>query len=240
MIRTRNRYARGETGYGPRSAPFSVADVEIIDVTPRLRMLRFPIGQAYVWRDGDALTVIDTGTAGHADRIAALGRVERIVLTHCHGDHIGSAAELRAITGAPVHAHRLEAPVIRGEQPEPTPVIPPEERELFDRVTPNVPLAPRSPVDHEVEEGDVLDFGDGARVLSIPGHTPGSIAIHLPAHGVLFTGDTVATWDGAPIPGVFNTDRPLLLESVRRLLDLDPAVLCVGHGDVVLGGTRSA
>ncbi|WP_367138516.1 MBL fold metallo-hydrolase [Saccharothrix sp. HUAS TT1] len=208
--------------------------MEIIEVAPGLRMLRFPVGQAYVWDDGGALTVVDTGTTGHAERIAELGPVERIVLTHFHDDHIGSAARLRALTGAEVCAHPLEAPVIRGLAPAPAPVIPPEERELFDRITPGVPVAPRSPVDREVEEGDVLDFGGGARVLSIPGHTPGSIAIHLPEHGVLFTGDTVATWEGAAIPGVFNVDRPRLLDSVHRLLALEPAVLCVGHGDPLI------
>ncbi|MBB5801689.1 glyoxylase-like metal-dependent hydrolase (beta-lactamase superfamily II) [Saccharothrix ecbatanensis] len=212
--------------------------MEIIDVVPGLRMLRFPVGQAYVWQEGDALTVIDTGIAGYAERIAELGRIERIVLTHFHDDHIGSAAELRALTDAPVYAHGLEAPVIRGDAPAPPPIVPPEERELYDRVTPGAPIAPHSPVDREVDEGDVLDFGGGARVLSIPGHTPGSIAIHLPDAGVLFTGDTVATWEGAAIPGVFNLDRPLLLESVRRLLDLGPDVLCVGHGDPLLTGSR--
>ncbi|MFD1146979.1 MBL fold metallo-hydrolase [Saccharothrix hoggarensis] len=210
--------------------------MEIIEVVPNLRMLRFPVGQAYVWADGDALTVIDTGITGYAEQIAALGRVSRIVLTHHHDDHIGSAAALRDLTGAPVHAHRAEAPVVRGDAPPAPFDIPPEERELFDRITPGVPVAPRSPVDHELEEGDVLDFGGGARVLSVPGHTAGSIGIHLPDAGILFTGDTVATWDGAAIPGVFNTDRPLLLESVRRLLDLDPAVLCVGHGDPLMSG----
>ncbi|WP_447007583.1 MBL fold metallo-hydrolase [Saccharothrix isguenensis] len=213
--------------------------MEIIDVVPGLRMLRFPVGQAYVWQEGDALTVIDTGIAGYAERIAGLGRIERIVVTHFHDDHIGSAAELRALTDAPVYAHGLEAPFIRGDVPAPPPVVPPEERELYDRVTPGVPVAPHSPVDREVEEGDVLDFGGGARVLSVPGHTPGSIAIHLPDAGVLFTGDTVAMWEGAPIPGVFNLDRPLLLDSVRRLLDLGPDVLCVGHGDPLLTGSRA-
>ena len=205
-------------------------------MVPGLRMLTFPVGQAYAWQDGDGLTVVDTGTAGHAERIAALGRVDRIVLTHFHADHTGSAAALRGLTGAPVVAHRAEAPVIRGDVPGPPPVVPPEERELFDRVTPGVPPAPPCPVDVEVDEGDVLDFGGGARVLSVPGHTDGSIAVHLPAHGVLFTGDTVATPGGRAIPGVFNLDRPRLLRSVDRLLGLAPRVLCAGHGSPLVSG----
>ncbi|MEU5696622.1 MBL fold metallo-hydrolase [Actinosynnema sp. NPDC020468] len=201
--------------------------MEITEVVPGLVMLTFPVGQAYALRGADGLTVIDTGVAGHGAEIAELGDVRRIVLTHFHEDHTGSAAELRALTGAPVYAHRAEAPFIRGEEPGPAPVVPPEERELFDSVTPLVPPAPPSPVDEELTEGDVLA---GATVLHVPGHTPGSIALHVPDRGVLFVGDTVATWDGAAIPGVFNVDRPLLEKSARRLLDLDPRVLCVGHG----------
>lgn len=40
-------------------------------------------------------------------------------------------------------------------------------------------------------DGDELDFGGGARIVGIPGHTPGSIAIHLPKHCVLFTGKAI-------------------------------------------------
>ncbi|MBB5956874.1 glyoxylase-like metal-dependent hydrolase (beta-lactamase superfamily II) [Saccharothrix tamanrassetensis] len=208
--------------------------MEIIDLVPGLRMLRFPIGQAYVWQDGDELTVIDTGMAGYAQNIAALGKVVRIVITHFHHDHTGSLAKLRELTGAPVYAHPLDASVIRGDVDPPSPVIPPEERELFDRITPGVPFAPRSEVDHEVDEGTELPFGGGAKVLSIPGHTDGSIAIHLPQQGILFTGDTIAVVDGKAIPGVFNLDRARLLDSVQRLTDLSPQVLCVGHGDPLI------
>jgi hypothetical protein len=38
--------------------------VNVIDLLPNLRMLRFPVGQAYLWRDPDSLTLIDTGLAG--------------------------------------------------------------------------------------------------------------------------------------------------------------------------------
>jgi glyoxylase-like metal-dependent hydrolase (beta-lactamase superfamily II) len=52
--------------------------------------------------------------------------------------------------------------------------------------------APPCPVDREVRDGEVLAFGGGAHVVHTPGHTDGSIALHLPGPRVLFTGDTVA------------------------------------------------
>ncbi len=85
-------------------------------------------------------------------------------------------------------------------------------------------------VDRELADGDALDFGGGARVVHVPGHTDGSIAVHLPCHGVLFTGDTVAGV-GRVMPGVFNTDRARLVRSVRRLASLAPSTVCLGHGD---------
>lgn len=93
--------------------------MDVIEVLPSLRMFRFPVGAAYLWRDGDELTLIDTGAADCAAKIeeALDGELRRIVLTHWHEDHSGSAAELGARHGAEVLAHRLEAPVIRGRRP---------------------------------------------------------------------------------------------------------------------------
>lgn len=121
--------------------------------------------------------------------------MRRIVITHGHEDHAGSAAEIRAWDGAPVHAHVADAPVVRGERRRKEPVITDFERPYWERVTElgvNAVTIPPSTVDVELSGGEELPFGDGAQVLSIPGHTAGSIAIHLPRHGVLFAGDTVA------------------------------------------------
>lgn len=85
-------------------------------------------------------------------------------------------------------------------------------------------------VDRELEDGDELDFADGARVVHVPGHTDGSVAVHLPCHGVLFTGDAVAGV-GRVMPGVFDVDRERAVESVRRLASLAPSTVCFGHGD---------
>lgn len=84
------------------------------------------------------------------------------------------------------------------------------------------------PVEQRV--GEVLDFGGGALVVHGPGHTPGSIALHLPRARVLFTGDTVAESGGTVLLGPFNDDREQALASFRRLTAYDVDLALVGHG----------
>ncbi|MEU8761364.1 MBL fold metallo-hydrolase [Streptomyces sp. NPDC048659] len=217
--------------------------VELVEVTPRLSMLRLPIGQAYVWRDDSGLTLVDAGWVGAADAMEAAlrgagldpARIRRIVLTHCHRDHVGAAQELADRYGCEILAHALDAPVIRGELPVPEPDLLDWEVPLYAHGL-TVPEAPPTKVDRELADGEVLDFGDGAVVLHTPGHTPGSLAVHLPCHGVLLTGDTVATVQGVTF-GVFHVDRALAMESMRRLAELAPSVLCCGHGEPVTEDT---
>ncbi|MFD0366818.1 MBL fold metallo-hydrolase [Streptomyces sp. NPDC059071] len=221
--------------------------VELVEITARLHMLRFSVGQAYLWRDGTGndteLTLIDAGWAGSADAVEAAlrgagldpSRLRRIVLTHCHRDHVGAAEELADRFGAEILAHALDAPVIRGELPVPEPDLLDWERPLYAHGL-TVPEAPPTRVDREVADGEELPFGDGAVVLHAPGHTPGSLALHLPRHGVLFTGDTVASMPDVMF-GVFHVDRAQALASMRRLADLRPSVLCCGHGEPVTTDT---
>ncbi|MEW1551069.1 MBL fold metallo-hydrolase [Streptomyces tsukubensis] len=220
--------------------------MDIVDVRPRLTMFRFPIGQAYLWYDDDGLTLVDSGHAGAAaaveEGIRAVGRdparIRRIVLTHCHRDHVGAAQELADRYGAEIVAHRLDAPVVRGEAPTPEPKLLDWEIPYYEHGL-TVPAAPPTRVDREVEDGDDLGFGDGAVVVHAPGHTDGSMGIHLPRHGVLFTGDAIAAVERRVILGVFNTDRERAKASMSRLAALAPETVCFGHGDPVTEDTAA-
>lgn len=215
----------------------------ITELRPQLYRLRLGRYQAYAWRDDESVTLVDTGEAGSGPAIAAglaelgltSGNLDRVVLTHFHDDHTGSAAELASWGSVRIVAHELDAPVICGARPGPAPNFTEFERALHARVAAGLAPAPAVRVDHEVRDGDVLDFGGGARVISTPGHTDGSLALHLPEHGVLLTGDIVAEHGGEVMFGVFHLDRTAAAQSLHRLAGLDVEVACFGHGEPVLG-----
>src|SRR5437870_3793581 len=134
----------------------------VTQLTEQLWRVEPAFGQSWIWRDGDEVTLIDSGPPGAAPVIAAaltdLGldtsAVARLVLTHFHIDHAGSAVDVRG-WGAEMLAHRSDAPVVRGAEPEPQPPLLPTEEALFAQVDGGA-SAPPCPVDREVDGDDVL------------------------------------------------------------------------------------
>jgi glyoxylase-like metal-dependent hydrolase (beta-lactamase superfamily II) len=225
--------------------------MDISPVTNDIWMLRFPVVQSYAVRLPDGWALVDTGLAGYGEQIldalaglgAAPGDIREIVLTHAHMDHTGSLAELAEATGARVLAGAGDAAVVRGERPEPEPVFLDWERELHASVLAQIPGGPQPArpcrVDRELREGDTLDWGQEVRVVEVPGHTPGSIALYLPSSRVLFSGDTIANVRQLML-GVFNTDRQAAIASFRKQGALDVDIALFGHGEPITSGAGAA
>lgn len=216
----------------------------ITELRPHLYRLILGRYQAYLWHDQHSSTLIDTGEVGSAatiaEDLATLGLaphdLDRLVLTHFHDDHAGSAADVAAWGPVEVVAHAADAAVVRGERQGRPPCFTPDELALHAVVAAGLVPAPPVRVDREARDGDVLDFAGGAVVVATPGHTEGSLALHLPAVRTVVTGDIAAEHQGEVMLGVFHQDADAAVASLSRLAELDVDVACFGHGEPVLSG----
>jgi glyoxylase-like metal-dependent hydrolase (beta-lactamase superfamily II) len=95
-------------------------------------------------------------------------------------------------------------------------------------------------------EGDAtLDVPGSPRIIHLPGHTPGSVAIHVPAVSAVFLGDgmttrSVLTGERGPRLAPFTLDPAGALASLARLDEVDATWVLPGHGEAWNGGLAAA
>jgi len=194
----------------------------------------------------DSITLIDTGWPGNANRIlsylSSLGHqpsdVSYIVLTHCHLDHCGSAAEVKERTGATVAAHENDVGCISGVTPYPTPRG--ALGVAFRIVKPFLRLHPVK-VDLPLSNGMEVPSSGGLRVVFTPGHTAGSICLYHPKLKALFSGDTIICEEGnVDEPAESSSTNPSeVRHSVKKLCELDFESILPGHGAPIVHDASS-
>jgi hydroxyacylglutathione hydrolase len=145
-------------------------------------------------------------------------KVKAIVITHAHIDHIGGAAKLKAVTGAPVHMNASDQELYDGLDVQAA---------WLQMKTPE-----KTSIDTEAREGDTLGLGDAVfHVLHTPGHTQGSISLWIPEENKLIAGDTLFrdSIGRTDLPG--GDGRQILRSIHDKLLTLpEDAVVVPGHG----------
>ncbi|MGC4052015.1 MAG: MBL fold metallo-hydrolase [Paludibaculum sp.] len=172
--------------------------------------------------DGDDLLEIQDVLTRHGLTVKA------IFITHAHIDHIGGAAKLKALTGAPVHMHA-------------------NDQELYDHLDTQaqwLAMQPpeRTTIDTPAKEGDTLKLGAADfHVLHTPGHTQGSLCLFIPAEKKLIAGDTLFrdSIGRTDLPG--GNGRQILSSIHTKLLTLpeETQVIC-GHGQSTTIGREKA
>jgi hydroxyacylglutathione hydrolase len=209
-------------------------------------LLRGGIGRrmnAYLIEDEGGVTVFDTGASqmSTAIRMASvgLGGIRRVILGHVDSDHRGGAAAL----GAPIYCHPLE----RSAAASPSPfrdywnlgLLRAGARHLYPRLL-SAWDGGALEVAGTLEEGEEVA---GFRVLHLPGHAPGLIALYRDEDGLALVSDLLYTLNAetglsgaARVPHpAFNLDTEQARESIRRLAAIGPRAVWAGHAKPVTG-----
>jgi hydroxyacylglutathione hydrolase len=210
--------------------------VEIIPVT-------LGFGTCYVLR-AEGVIAIDAG-APHKGSAFLRGlerasiqseNVKLIILTHGHWDHIGSAQELKSITGAKLAMHQADAPCVEQSLTQLPPGITPWGRTFIAIHKLFLPLIRIPPAKVDILLGNeglpLADYGIPGRVLHTPGHTAGSVSVLLDT-GEAFVGDLAMNKFPLRLsPGlpIFAESLPAVVDSWKLLLKAGATTVYPAHG----------
>lgn len=218
--------------------------------------------------DGSSVDMVDCGL-NNPDSIALIeeavrevggskGNLRTLVVTHIHPDHFGAAGELVLHHGAKLYLHRLEVPLVSPRYQEVDTLVDEVGRWLSLHGVPELEAAEMKNASRWlrqlVDPGEPALQLDGAEMLHLgrrqlrvewtPGHSPGHVCLYDPTDRTLLAGDHILP-DASPNVGLHpqSTSDPLddYLEGLRRLVDLEPALVLPAHGRPLVGtGGRAA
>lgn len=165
----------------------------------------------------------------------SLSDLKMIILTHCHCDHIGGAAELVRCSGAKVAAHKNDVPFIL-------------QQSVIEGTYHNMMLEEQKymrqlncvvqHIDCVLEDDDMIDIMGGLQVINVPGHTPGSIALYQADKKMMFFSDVIRNnKEKGPVIGVpekFNVNTDQVHIDAKKLLSYPIEYALFGHGSPII------
>ncbi|MXV61371.1 MBL fold metallo-hydrolase [Natronorubrum sp. JWXQ-INN-674] len=216
---------------------------------------------AYLFADGSETVLIDTGDwldttreqleAAFAERDLSLADVDRIFLTHWHGDHVGLADAIQAESGAEVYAHSADAPLVEGDEDAWEAMydrqqqyfeqwgMPEAKRDvLVERMAGEV-TSSESPTVTPFEDGDRFSFnGHELEVVHTSGHAAGLSMFETTLDGQreVFSGDVLLPVYTPNVGGAdVRVDHPLekYLRALQGIVDADYDRAWPGHRDPI-------
>lgn len=199
-----------------------------------VQLTRLGFVNAYLLRDGDGLTLIDTTTGGAHGQILAAAEtmgspIRRIALTHGHTDHVGSLDALKAALGnsVTVYMPATDARIHAGEK-------------VVDGKVPGGWTRLATAPDVQIADGDTIG---SLRVIATNGHTPGHVSFLDSRDRSVIAGDVFTTIGGLqitdhlhwrfPFAAMATWNRAADRDAARTIQRLDPSILAVGHGRAI-------
>lgn len=209
-------------------------------MTTSINTIKLGIVNCYLIHNDDSFVLIDTGYAHQRDSVEKAlikngckpGQLKLILLTHGDADHVGNAAYLRDIYHCKIGIHKFDSPMIETIDESLSRKAKPDHLSWLFKVIRKLGVLDKQnkiesfKADLHLEDGlSLVEYGCEASILSLPGHTKGSIGV-LTKEGDLFCGDLIYN-----LPGFGYIDDVIAhKKSIERIKRLQLRMIYPGHG----------